>query len=243
MLKEIDDVPDVPDVSIGWYRDVVGFAQGTPSWVRDWAEIGTDAIPALMAALFAVVLWRAWRGADRPGVGRSGADRWGSDRWGSDQGGAGQGGAGRPDPRALALALLGPVATVTAYLCSELIKSILRMPRPCWLSGETLIIATCPEAGDWSLPSNHATFAAAAATALVIAWRRMIVIAPALAVIAAASRVFVGVHYPHDVAVGFLLGVIVASLVMAALLTPATALVARLLTRLTPQRPARHRIR
>ncbi|WP_433498436.1 phosphatase PAP2 family protein [Sphaerimonospora sp. CA-214678] len=238
MLKEIDDVPDVPDVSIGWYRDVVGFAQETPSWIRDWAEIGTDAIPALMAALFAVVLWRAWRGADRPGEGWAGEDRWGADQWG-----AGPRGTVRRDPRALALALLGPVATVTAYLCSELIKSILRMPRPCWPSGETLIIATCPEAGDWSLPSNHATFAAAAATALVIAWRRMIVIAPALAVIAAASRVFVGVHYPHDVAAGFLLGVVVASLVMAALLTPATSLVTRLLTRLTPQRPARHRIR
>lgn len=238
MLAAIDDVPDVPDVSAEWYRDVVDFAQETPSWLQGWAEIGTDAIPALMAALFAVVLWRAWRGTDGPGEGRPGTGQWGAGQWGS----ASQG-VGRRDPRALALALLGPVATVTAYLCSELIKSILRMPRPCWVSSETLIIATCPESGDWSLPSNHATFAAAAATALVIAWRRMIVIAPALAVIAAASRVFVGVHYPHDVAAGFLLGVTVASLVMALLLAPVTVLVTRLLARLTPQRSARHRVR
>ncbi|MFC0861807.1 phosphatase PAP2 family protein [Sphaerimonospora cavernae] len=228
MHNEIDVVSDV---SMGWYRDVIGFAQGTPSWVRDWAEVGTDMIPAFLAALFAVAVWRAWRvWRDESG---SAEGRWTESR--------------RGDHRMLALALLGPIATVAAYLCSELIKSMLRMPRPCWRPGETLIIATCPEAGDWSLPSNHATFAAAAATALVIAWRRMIVIAPALAVLAAASRVFVGVHYPHDVAAGFLLGVAVASLVMAALLAPATSLVTRLMTWLMtwlkPRRPARHRMR
>ncbi|TQS23784.1 phosphatase PAP2 family protein [Microbispora sp. KK1-11] len=125
----------------------------------------------------------------------------------------------------MALALLAPVAVVTAYLASEGVKSVLRLRRPCWDLPDVVTVAHCPPYGDWSLPSNHATFAAAAAVALVALWRGMAVVAPVLALLEAFSRVFVGVHYPHDVAAGLLFGALIAPLVLLALRNPATALV------------------
>nr|BFE84597.1 hypothetical protein GCM10020093_071980 [Planobispora longispora] len=68
--------------------------------------------------------------------------------------------ARRLRPRDMALVLLGPVAVTLTYLFSEVVKVVVREDRPC---RGLVTIATCPEAGDWSFPSNHAVIAAAAA--------------------------------------------------------------------------------
>jgi undecaprenyl-diphosphatase len=128
----------------------------------------------------------------------------------------------------MALALLAPVAAVLAYLSSELIKSLLRLPRPCWDITGIPIIASCPARGDWSLPSNHATFAAAATVALIFAWRRTAPGVLVLGLLGAFSRVFVGVHYPHDVAAGVLLGLAVVLVVVPVFVSPVTVLIGRL---------------
>ncbi|WFB08118.1 phosphatase PAP2 family protein [Streptomyces sp. LX-29] len=121
--------------------------------------------------------------------------------------------------RQLALALLVPVATVVAYACSEVAKTLVDEERPCRaVSGAAPSIADCPPTGDWSFPSNHATLAAALAVGTVIAWRRAAVVLLPVAALLAFSRVFVGVHYPHDVAAGCALGAVFA-LVCARLLT------------------------
>ncbi|CAM5534034.1 hypothetical protein SAVIM338S_04169 [Streptomyces avidinii] len=129
---------------------------------------------------------------------------------------------GRQDPRAVALAVLAPLATAVAYVASELVKSSVDEERPCRaVAGAAASLLKCPATGDWSFPSNHATIAGAAAVALALAVRRLALPAGALALLMAFSRVFVGVHYPHDVAMGLLLGASLAALTVLALTGPA----------------------
>ncbi|MGW0364963.1 phosphatase PAP2 family protein [Streptomyces sp. NPDC002990] len=125
------------------------------------------------------------------------------------------------DPRAVALAVLAPVATAVAYVVSELVKSAVDEERPCRaVAGAAAPLIPCPPFGDWSLPSNHAAIAGAAAVALAMAVRRLALLTVPLALLMAFSRVFVGVHYPHDVATGLLLGASLAALVVLALTGP-----------------------
>lgn len=134
----------------------------------------------------------------------------------------------RGDHRGVGLALLAPVATVLAYGLSELGKLLLVEERPCRAVSGVDALAACPPPGDWSLPSNHATIAGAATVALVIVWRRLVGVAVPAALLLAFSRVFVGVHYPHDVLVGLLLGAVVATLLALATARPLAVLVERL---------------
>ncbi|WP_245950649.1 phosphatase PAP2 family protein [Saccharothrix carnea] len=125
----------------------------------------------------------------------------------------------------MARAVLGPVVTVLAYAVSEVVKGLWQQDRPCRVLGEVATIAGCPEFGDWSFPSNHATIAGAAAVAIAWSGRRTGIVVAGLALLAAASRVFVGVHYPHDVVAGLLLGAVIATVLppAARVLTPAIA--------------------
>ncbi|MCX4963444.1 phosphatase PAP2 family protein [Streptomyces sp. NBC_00654] len=135
--------------------------------------------------------------------------------------------ARRGDDRTMALALLGPVAVAAVYALSEIIKVWLHEERPCRDIPGVTVIAQCPEPGDWSFPSNHSVIAAASALALLFSWRLIGLLALPLAALIALSRVYVGVHYLHDVAAGFLLGAVLAPLMMAALAGPGTRAVGR----------------
>ncbi|MGP9019402.1 phosphatase PAP2 family protein [Streptomyces sp. BR1] len=134
--------------------------------------------------------------------------------------------ARRDGSSAMALALLAPLATAAAYLCAEVIKSLIHEERPCRaVKGAAAPLITCPANGDWSFPSNHATIAGAAAVALAIAWPRIWRLTVPMALLMAFSRVYVGVHYPHDVAVGLILGTAMAFLVAKVGTRPVTSLV------------------
>ncbi|MEV7127502.1 phosphatase PAP2 family protein [Streptomyces sp. NPDC093260] len=112
-------------------------------------------------------------------------------------------------------ALAVPVVVVLAYGVNDVLKLLVREDRPCRdLPARTL--EACPAHGDWSFPSNHAAIATAAAVALLLVSRRLGAIACAAAVAMAASRVWIGVHYPHDVATGMVVGACVALVTMAA---------------------------
>ncbi|MEV7835188.1 phosphatase PAP2 family protein [Streptomyces subrutilus] len=132
---------------------------------------------------------------------------------------------GHHSPRTVALAALAPLVTALAYVVSESLKSVVDEERPCRaVLGAAAPLITCPVTGDWSFPSNHATIAGAAAVGLAMAARGLALLTVPLALLMAFSRVFVGVHYPHDVAIGLLLGGAVAALSVLALTRPVSAL-------------------
>ncbi|MFI7126677.1 phosphatase PAP2 family protein [Nonomuraea sp. NPDC050153] len=136
--------------------------------------------------------------------------------------------AWRAPARDLALVIAGPAGVVFAYVVSEVVKTVVREQRPC--RGGIATISACPPSGDWSFPSNHSVIAAGAAATLVLVWRALAWVALPLAAVMAFSRVFVGVHYPHDVAAGFLLGLVLAplfALLVVGAVTPAVRLARR----------------
>ncbi|MEO3871790.1 phosphatase PAP2 family protein [Nonomuraea sp. B12E4] len=141
--------------------------------------------------------------------------------------------AWRAPARDLALVVAGPAGVVLAYVVSEVVKAFVREDRPC--RGGVATIAACPPPDDWSFPSNHSVIAAGAAGALVLAWRALAWVVLPLAALMAFSRVFVGAHYPHDVAAGFLLGVVLAPLFTLLAVGAVTPVVRLARTRLSPR--------
>jgi membrane-associated phospholipid phosphatase len=113
------------------------------------------------------------------------------------------------DAARMATALFMPVAVVAAYAVNDAVKAVFDEQRPC-RTLHAVTIEACPALGDWSFPSNHAAIAAAAAVAVLVADRRLARLAVPAALLMAASRVWIGVHYPHDVVVGLVVGALVA---------------------------------
>lgn len=112
-------------------------------------------------------------------------------------------------PGRMAAALCVPLVVTAAYLVNDVVKSFVAEQRPC----DALHVVTleaCPSVTDYSFPSNHTAVAAASMAALLLAHRRAGLYAVPLTLLMAASRVWVGVHYPHDVLAGLLLGALVA---------------------------------
>ncbi|MCK7626678.1 phosphatase PAP2 family protein [Streptomyces sp. RS10V-4] len=200
----------------GLYTSVTGFAQQMPHFlnvlVSYWTDLGLGVFALLMLAGW-------WRARQRLG---------GSSRRRLDPGAL-----RHPAPVAMAMALAVPVIVVLAYVANDVVKSFFHEQRPC----QTLHVVTvepCPGLGDWSFPSNHSAIAASAAVALLLLDRRLGALAVPAALLMGASRVWVGAHYPHDVAVGLVVGVLVAALLMP-LARRAAPLVERV--RETPLRP------
>jgi undecaprenyl-diphosphatase len=136
----------------------------------------------------------------------------------------------------LATAAAGVAATTVAYMTSALLKLAETQSRPCQTISGLERIAACPPPGDWSLPSNHAVLAAALAVVVGFLAPRLIVPAVVLALLVAASRVALGVHYPHDVITGLTVGAGIAFVLVLALRGPATRSLAAL-SAAAPDRP------
>jgi len=124
--------------------------------------------------------------------------------------------ARRVSAAAAVTALAVPVIVVAAYGVNDVLKLLVREDRPCQ-SLHVITLEACPAPGDWSFPSNHTAIAAASAVALWFVSRRLGAVAAVAACAMAASRVWVGAHYPHDVAAGVVVGSLVAMLAMVAL--------------------------
>jgi undecaprenyl-diphosphatase len=132
------------------------------------------------------------------------------------------------DPAAVVVALAVPVFTLVAFGVNDALKMAVRENRPCQDMRVVATLEACPAHGDWSFPSNHAALAAAAAVALLFVSRRLGAVALVAAGLMAASRVWVGLHYPHDVVAGMLVGALVALLSALAVRRWRTDIAARL---------------
>ncbi|PTR31307.1 undecaprenyl-diphosphatase [Rhodococcus sp. OK519] len=104
--------------------------------------------------------------------------------------------------------LMGGFGVVVAYGLSEVVKVLVSEERPCRVE---LALADCPAAGDWSFPSNHTVIAVGLATAIVLATERMLSslqrgLVIGSAVLIGLARILQGVHYPHDVLAGAVVG-------------------------------------
>ncbi len=104
--------------------------------------------------------------------------------------------------------LMGGFGVVVAYVLSEVVKSLVGEDRPCRAQ---VALPDCPAVGDWSFPSNHTVIAIGLATAIVLASGQMLSslqrwLVLALGILVGLARVLQGVHYPHDVLAGAVLG-------------------------------------
>jgi membrane-associated phospholipid phosphatase len=136
--------------------------------------------------------------------------------------------------RPIRAALTVAVATVSAYVIAELLKELIRRPRPPY----QLAIA---HPGGFSMPSTDATTTAAAAIALLIVtnWssprRRHIAmaIASTAVLVSGLCLIYLGVHWPSDVLAGWAIGIVTGALLsrLATTLQPLHAPRPRLLPR------------
>ncbi|MFC7341519.1 phosphatase PAP2 family protein [Saccharopolyspora griseoalba] len=114
--------------------------------------------------------------------------------------------------RALAAMLLGGVAS---WFAVDLVKGFFQAERPC----RAYLVQTverCADVSHWSFPSGHAATAGGFAVAIAVFWRRAVWLLAVLALLEAFLRVFIGVHYPHDVLIGLLFGGLIGLLAAAA---------------------------
>ncbi len=114
-----------------------------------------------------------------------------------------------------------------AWTASQGLKPLVRRPRPYQLEKAELLVAE-PSGSSW--PSAHPAVAAAVVTVLAPRLpRRARRLGTLLAAFVAASRVYVGVHYPTDVVAGLGLGGLCGALwrVVATRLHRCTALLRR----------------
>lgn len=111
------------------------------------------------------------------------------------------------------IALAGLVALAIGFASSESLKYVTMRPRPFLTLPDVRLLVAAPHS--YAFPSGHTTSSFAVATGVLLAARKVIRKAPlwgwGLLVLAAAisySRIYVGVHWPTDVAAGMVLGVV-----------------------------------
>jgi membrane-associated phospholipid phosphatase len=121
--------------------------------------------------------------------------------------GAWQAFRGRQGSTAIPL-ITAALSLVIALGIGLLAKRIFAEPRPFITQTDVHMLVARP--ADYSFPANHAAAGAALATAAAFAWPRWSALWILAAGLVGLAPIYVGVHYPVDVAAGFALGVSVA---------------------------------
>ncbi|MFM6850505.1 MAG: phosphatase PAP2 family protein [Terrabacter sp.] len=104
----------------------------------------------------------------------------------------------------LASAVWAGLATLLAIAVNQPIAALVAERRPYAAHPAALVLVD--RSTDWSFPSDHAVMAGAAAVGLLLVSRRLGALAVTAALLMAATRVYVGAHYPLDVVAGLCLG-------------------------------------
>lgn len=98
---------------------------------------------------------------------------------------------------------------ISGGIC-QIIKHLVDRPRPSTLPGA---ITVGPAPTSQSFPSGHTTSAFAFATMIALFFPSWTIVCLILGILAGISRIYLGVHYPLDVAVGALIGMITSCIV------------------------------
>jgi undecaprenyl-diphosphatase len=137
--------------------------------------------------------------------------------------------ARRRSARMLAAAGWACLATLLAVAVNQPVGHRVNEGRPYATHPHLLVLAS--RTSDFSFPSDHAVMAGAVAAGLLLASRRLGLVAVVAALLMAFSRVYIAAHYPWDVAVGLALGATLAVLGWLVLGGPLTGLTAWLRAR------------
>lgn len=114
---------------------------------------------------------------------------------------------GRKGRLVVVMALLLLLASNTA---SELLKLWIQRPRPCHTLEAVRVLVGCSRSSP-SFPSSHAVNVTAQALLFASSYRPLAVPLFLAAATVGYSRIYVGVHYPADVAGGIIVGLICAA--------------------------------
>lgn len=106
------------------------------------------------------------------------------------------------------LAVAGIILLITFcdQISHNVLKEIFERIRPCKALGNIITPAGC--GGTFSFPSNHAFNNFAAATFFFILYKNLKWILFSTAFLVSVSRVYLGLHYPSDIFIGALLGIL-----------------------------------
>jgi undecaprenyl-diphosphatase len=115
---------------------------------------------------------------------------------------------GDRDLRRVTAALWAPIGVLVALGANQFLVAAFAEPRPYTVLPGSLVLVG--HSADYSFPSDHAVMAGAVTAAVLVAHRGLGLITAFLALLMAFTRVYVGAHFPLDVAVGLLVGAAVA---------------------------------
>ena len=137
------------------------------------------------------------------------------------------------DVTKVAASIWAPLGTLAAVAINQPIVNGVREARPYNVLPGILLLAH--RSSDYSFPSDHAVMAGAVTGGLFLVNRRLGLATFVAALLMAFARVYIGAHWPGDVAVGLVLGATVTVVGFKLLQRPLVALVTYLET--TPLRP------
>lgn len=108
------------------------------------------------------------------------------------------------EPRRMAAALWAGGGTLLSLALNQPLGHVFERARP--YASHSQVMLLVHSTSDFSFPSDHAVMAGGVAAGLWLVSRRLGLLATVAAVLMAATRVYVGAHYPFDVVVGLAVG-------------------------------------